>query len=89
MQYVYVLESVKDKQMYVGCTNDLRKRLLLHNSGKVVSTSKRFPLKLIYYETFINKHDGFAREKFLKTGWGRNYLKKVLFNYNESKKIGG
>ncbi len=50
----------------------------MHNSKKVVATAKRTPLVLIYYEGFINKHDAFAREQYLKTGWGRSYLRKTL-----------
>jgi predicted GIY-YIG superfamily endonuclease len=38
-------------------------------------------LILIYYEAFIDKHDAFNREQWLKTGWGRNQLKKILRNY--------
>lgn len=87
MYYVYILQSIKDRKLYVGCTNDLRKRLSLHNSGKVFSTHLRKPLKIIYYEAFINKHDAFQREQWLKTGWGRNQVKKILANY--LKNLGG
>lgn len=78
MQYVYILRSVKDKELYVGCTQNLKNRLTLHNAKKVVATKHRTPLKLIHYEAFLNKNDAFAREQFLKTGWGRNYLNKAL-----------
>lgn len=87
MYYVYVLQSKQDRHLYTGCTNDLKKRLIMHNSGKVESTRKRLPLKLIYYETFINKQDAFNRERWLKTGWGRNHLNKILSNY--LKNLGG
>lgn len=66
--------------MYVGCTNDLKKRLELHNSGKVSSTKHRRPFELIYYEVFVDKQDAFRREQWLKTGWGRNRLNKILIN---------
>jgi putative endonuclease len=81
MHYVYVLKSVKDAKLYVGCTHDLKNRILLHNSGQVPSTKNRKPLKLIFYETFLNQQDAFAREQWLKTGWGRNHLQKMLSNY--------
>ena len=55
---------------YVGCTNDLRNRLRLHNNGSVASTSKRRPLRLVYYEASINKSDSIRRERYLKTSWG-------------------
>jgi len=50
MYYVYVLKSKKDGQFYVGYTADLRKRLDLHNKGKVESTRYRRPFELVYYE---------------------------------------
>ncbi|OGZ04320.1 MAG: excinuclease ABC subunit C [Candidatus Lloydbacteria bacterium RIFCSPHIGHO2_01_FULL_41_20] len=78
MFYVYTLQSKKDNQLYIGCTNDLKKRLLKHNTGQSVSTAHRIPLSLIYYEAYINKEDAFAREQYLKTGWGRVYIRKTL-----------
>ena len=66
--------------MYVGCTNNLKKRFELHNSGDVPSTRYRRPFKLIYYEAFVDKQDAFRREQWLKTGWGRNQLNKILTN---------
>jgi putative endonuclease len=81
MYYVYILQSKRDRKLYVGCTNDLKQRLKLHNGGKIFSTRNRLPLILIYYEAFIDKHDAFNREQWLKTGWGRNQLKKILRNY--------
>ena len=81
MQYVYVLQSGKDKELYVGCTQDLKKRLILHNAKKVLATKRRAPLRIIYYEAFLNKHDAFVREKFLKTGWGRNQLARILEHF--------
>ena len=81
MYYVYVLKSKRDTKFYTGCTNDLKKRILLYNSGKVESTKYRTPLTLLYYEAFLNKEDAFQREQWLKTGWGRNHLDKILSNY--------
>lgn len=89
MYYVYVLQSMKDGNLYTGCTNNLKERFQLHNTGKVFSTKKRLPLQLIYYETFINKQDAFAREQWLKTGWGRNQLKKILRNFLTTQKARG
>ena len=78
MYYIYVLQSKDDNQLYVGCTHDLKKRFKEHNDGKSLSTRKRIPFVLIYYEAYLNKYDAFAREQYLKTGWGRNYLKRTL-----------
>lgn len=81
MQYVYVLQSQQDFDFYIGCTYDLKKRLILHNAKKVSATAKRVPFKLIFYEAFIDKTDAYEREQFLKTGWGRNQIKKLLRNF--------
>lgn len=66
--------------MYTGLTTDLKDRLSRHNSGEVKSTCNRRPLKLIYYEVFINKDDAKAREIFLKSGFGKRNLKIALQN---------
>jgi len=81
MYYVYILQSKKDRKLYVGCTNNLRERVTLHDAGKVESTKLRRPFILIYYEAYLNKSDAFAKEKWLKTGWGRNYIKRTLKHY--------
>lgn len=83
MYYVYILISLKDGKFYIGCTNNLKKRFGMHNSGKIESTKKRTPFKLIYYEAMLNKKDAFAREQWLKSGWGGNHIKKILRNYFE------
>ncbi len=89
MWHVYVLESKIDGDKYVGLTNDLKRRLNMHNTGQVLATKNRFPFKIIYLETYLNKYDAAAREKFLKSGWGKNYLNRVLKNYLYNKKLGG
>jgi len=76
--YVYVLLSLKDFKFYTGFTTNLKKRLQEHARGEVKSTHNRRPLKLIHYEYFINKDDVEAREVFLKSGFGRNQLKRAL-----------
>lgn len=81
MVYVYVLQSANDGHLYTGCTRDLRNRVTLHNLGKVPSTKDRRPLELIYYEACVNEHDAFRREKYLKTTYGKRYLKSRLNNY--------
>lgn len=73
--YVYVLESKKDGKWYTGCTNDIRKRLVQHRDGKTTSTKGRGPLALIYYEASRNDEDAFNRERYLKSGMGKRYLR--------------
>ncbi len=79
--YVYVLRSLADGQFYVGLTRDLRVRLQLHNGGKVPSTRRRIPLELIYWEGCLNESDAAQREKYLKTAWGKRYIKGRLRRY--------
>jgi putative endonuclease len=79
--YIYLLKSLKDNNLYTGYTSDLRKRLDEHNSGKVISTKNRLPLKLIYFEGCINQQDATHREKYLKTSWGKRYVKARMKNY--------
>ncbi len=67
-----------DGHLYYGYTNDLKRRLQKHLDGKVFATKSRRPLALIYYEAFLNETDAREREKYFKTGWGRNYVKKHL-----------
>ena len=78
MFYTYVLQSKIDGRWYTGSTNDLRKRLKLHNDGKSNYTKKYKPYQIIYYEACINEHDARSREIYLKTGMGKRYLKNRL-----------
>lgn len=80
MYYVYILKSDKDNKTYLGCTNNLKKRVNIHNSGKIESTKNRGPFYVVFYEAFIDKNDAFRREQWLKTGWGRNHIKSMLRN---------
>lgn len=83
MWYVYVLKSLKYDQWYTGITNDLRRRFSEHNKGESTYTKHRGPYKILYYEASLNELDAKAREKYLKSGVGKRYLKnrlKHLFN---------
>ena len=66
MYYVYILKSYKDKWLYTGSTNNLRKRFTQHNTGKVESTKYRKPFELIYYEAYKAEKDARIRESQLK-----------------------
>lgn len=76
--YVYVLLSDKDNMYYTGYTSDLKQRLKLHQEGKVYSTKNRRPLKLIYFEGCVNQNDATKREKYLKSGNGKIYLRNRI-----------
>ncbi|MDY0089106.1 MAG: GIY-YIG nuclease family protein [Flavobacteriaceae bacterium] len=79
--YVYVLKSEKDSMFYTGYTNNLKERLKMHNEGKVSSTKNRTPFVLVYFEGCLNQQDATHREKYLKSSWGKRYLKERMKNY--------
>jgi len=72
---------MKDSDNYVGYTQNLKQRFEQHNNGQVDSTKNRRPLKLIYFEACLNKEDAIRREKYLKTHYGRMFIKKRLKSY--------
>ena len=79
--YVYVLRSLKDHQFNVGFTRDLPLRVQQHNKGFVTSTKKRVPFELVYWEGCLNQNDAEHREKYLKSAWGKRYIKRRLQQY--------
>ena len=82
---VYVLRSLKDGKYYTGFTPHLEERLKKHNAGRVVSTKGRRPLELIYAEACLNKIDVVRREKYLKSGRGKLYLRYRLKFWSNSR----
>jgi putative endonuclease len=79
--YVYVLRSLKDQMFYVGFTKNLKGRVEAHNGGLVPSTKRRTPMELVYWEGCRNQSDATSREKYLKSSWGKRYIKNRLRNY--------
>ncbi len=75
MYYVYVLQNKIRSQIYVGSTNDLRRRLAEHNQGKERSTKRYMPWKLIYYEAFNS--ESFARQREMKLKYNGNAMKEL------------
>ncbi len=72
--FTYVLRSRADNKLYFGFTENLKVRIRLHNTGNVPATKNRLPLELIYFEACLNKDQAIKREKYFKTGFGRNFL---------------
>ena len=79
--YVYVLQSLRDKQFYVGLTRNLSARLQAHNNGLVNSTKKRIPFELVYWEGCRDESDAAQRERYLKTAWEKRYIKTRIRRY--------
>ena len=73
--YTYVLLCA-DGDLYIGSTDDLRRRLTQHTAGHVPATAPRRPVQLVYYEACLSLDAARAREKQLKTGYGRQFLKQ-------------
>ena len=81
MNYVYILQSKKDKSIYIGCTTDMKKRVIMHNQDKSYHTKKYSPWRLIYFEGYIAKEDAYSRERSLKLhAQGLRRLKERLRN---------
>jgi len=83
MYYVYVLQSLKDKRFYTGFTDNLDRRIEEHNNKQEPSTKSRVPFRLVYFEGCLSKKDAIAREKQLKTGKGKKYLRIRIRHYLE------
>lgn len=78
--YTYVIRSQINNSLYIGWTNNLKTRLESHNSKSVFATKDLAPFDLVYYEACLSKTMAIRREKQLKTGFGRAYLKRRLYN---------
>jgi putative endonuclease len=76
--YTYVLKCEKTNTFYTGCTNNLKQRMEQHKKGEVYHTKHRLPVKLVYFEGCLNKSDAFRRERYLKTGMGKRYIKNRI-----------
>src|ERR1700745_1296075 len=81
MFYLYVLRSDSDSGFYIGFSTNLRARLRQHHDGESLATKSRGPWKLIYYEAYTEREDAEGREKFLKSGAGRRFLRTQLRHY--------
>lgn len=79
--YVYILQSLKNKSLYIGYSTDIKTRFFQHNNGESKATKPFRPYKLIYYESFLNMKDAKHREEYLKSGYGRRTIKKMLSHY--------
>ena len=78
MFFVYILRSEVDGRLYKGLTDNIERRVKEHNAGKQKSTKAYTPWKLVYFEEFSSRIDARAREKYFKSGSGREFLKRIL-----------
>ncbi|MBK6815865.1 MAG: GIY-YIG nuclease family protein [Saprospiraceae bacterium] len=76
--FVYVIQSSKDFRLYVGMTGNVEKRIEEHNKGLTPSTQFYRPWKLVYLEEYPDRISARNREKYLKSGSGKEFLKRVI-----------
>jgi len=81
VHFVYVLYSDSFHRFYIGSSANPQKRLQSHNDPRNKGWTRRYaPWRLMYTEECINKHEALTREKYLKTGIGRDYIKTLFAN---------
>ena len=78
MYFVYVIQSKIDNRLYVGFTDNLERRIGEHNSGRTKSTKAYIPWELVYFESVENRIDARKREKYFKSGYGKEQLKRQI-----------
>ena len=78
MFYVYALKSIKRKYIYVGLSENVERRLAEHQKGNNATTKPYRPFVLFYTETFETRQEARVREKYLKSGTGKEFLKSIL-----------
>ena len=81
MFYAYVLQSKKNKEIYIGFTSDLKRRIVEHNQGLNFSTKRYMPWDIIYYEACKEETDAKRREKYLKTTQGGRLIKRRIKDF--------
>ncbi len=77
---VYVIKSLKRTYRYIGITNNLARRLSEHNSGRNKTTSPYKPFKIVFSEVYPDRISARKREKYLKSGIGREYIKSLMLD---------
>lgn len=84
MYFVYILQSQKDQSFYIGQTEDLEKRLDLHNQGNSRYTARKIPWKVVYFEEFETRKEALQRENFLKKQKNRSFYESLIKNWSGS-----
>ncbi len=78
--YVYVLK-MSNGELYIGFTHDLKNRLEQHKGGRIITTRKYLPVRLVYYECYASIYDAKQREKMIKKfGSTYSHLKNRILN---------
>jgi len=80
MYYEYILQSLKDKGLYIGYTSNLKQRFQEHNEKQSFATKGRTPFRLVHYQAFENQNDALDTEKYFKTTRGWERIHRMLKN---------
>lgn len=79
MYFLYILQSLKDKKLYIGTSNNINRRLKEHNEGLSKSTKYRRPFVLVYKEEFVTRSEAMKREWYFKnTSEGNKLMRKLI-----------
>jgi putative endonuclease len=76
--FVYALRSLKDDNLYIGISRNPERRVEIHNRGKTESTRSRRPFVLVYKEGFSSLKEAREKERYYKSGFGREKLKNSI-----------
>ena len=77
MYWVYAISSIRRNYIYVGLTSNLEERIRRHNNGYERTTKAYLPFRLIYSEKLNSRSEARVREKYLKSGIGKEFLKQL------------
>jgi putative endonuclease len=83
--YVYAIQSQKDGRIYVGMSENVELRIITHNNGRVFSTKGFLPWLLIYKEFVGERKNARVKEKYYKSGCGKEFLKRLAKDYANNK----
>jgi len=78
MWFVYVIGSLNSKYKYIGCTSNLKRRIIEHNNGTCSASKPYKPFRLLAYIAVGDKNRAIKLENYLKTGSGSAFVKKRL-----------
>ncbi|MBI3631739.1 MAG: GIY-YIG nuclease family protein [Candidatus Staskawiczbacteria bacterium] len=78
MYFLYILQSEKNGRYYIGSTNNLKRRIIEHNSGKTRSLKYLIPLKIVFSKEYKQEHETKQMEKKLKKFKNRNIIKRIV-----------
>jgi putative endonuclease len=81
MYFVYAISSLKRNYIYVGLTNNIERRLSEHNTGKNKTTKPYSPFVIIYFEECSSRIEARIKEKYFKSGIGKEKLRIIRDNY--------